>query len=78
MGHWRKRDGLLVPQNNETLHVLYPSLNILEVKYATDMANYIKDETYGAGIRRSLHFEAMYYEDNEICNDILARKFLMK
>ena len=44
----------------------------------TDMANYIKDETYGAGILRYLDFEAMYYEDNEICNDILARKFLMK
>ena len=41
----------LFPQVNETLQFLYPSLwNILEVEDATDMVNYIKDETCGAGI----------------------------
>ena len=69
----------LFSQVNKTLHFLYHSLpNILEVEDATDMVNYIKDETCGAGILHSLAFEAIYYEDNEICDDILSRKFLMK
>jgi len=38
----------------------------------------IKHETCGAEILHSLAFEAIYYEDNETCDDISARKFLMK
>ena len=60
----------LFPQVNETLQFLYPSLRkILEVKDVTDMVNYIKDETCGARILHPLAFEAIYYEDNEICDD---------
>ena len=36
------------------------------------MVNYIKEETCGAGILHSLAFEATYYEDHEMCDDILA------
>ena len=36
------------------------------------MVNYIKDEICGAGILHSLTFEAIHYEDYEICDDILA------
>ena len=36
------------------------------------MVNYIKDEMCGAGILHSLAFEATYYEDNEMRDDILA------
>ena len=36
------------------------------------MVNYIKDETCGAGILHSLAFEATYYEDHEMRDDMLA------
>jgi len=36
------------------------------------VVNYIKDETCGAGILHSLAFEVIYYENHEICDDILA------
>ena len=61
------------PPIKTTLQFLYPSLrNTEEVDDTIEMVESIKNGTCGAGILHSLAFEPMYYEDNKICDDILA------
>ena len=56
-----------------SLQFLYPSLrNIKEANGTEDMIESIKNGTCGAGILHSLAFEPIYYDDNKICDDILA------